>query len=76
MHRRCDHSGPHTASDADTNGGFYHWQNIGEVPPLPDVLRAMLSEAVEHAEPKTPAELTEFLQKHAGEEQITAYKGI
>lgn len=50
--------------DAATKGGCYHLRKTGELPPLPDVLRALLSSAGEREDPKTPAELTKFLTGH------------
>ena len=37
------------------------------ITPLPDVLRACLSEAADCADPLTDGELEEFLDKHQGE---------
>lgn len=50
--------------DAETKGGSYRWRKFGKLPPLPDVLRGLLSTAAQNDDPKTPAELTKFLGEH------------
>ena len=55
---------PH--SDADTKDGLYRWRATCLLRPLPEVLRVLLSSAVENEDPKTPGELTLFLNTHQG----------
>lgn len=50
--------------DAETKGGQYRWRDTGELPSLPDALRAGLKKAGESVEPKTPAELDKFFAAH------------
>ena len=57
------------------DGGLSRWTEPGSLAPLPEALRAMLSAAVDHADPKTPAELTTFLDAHAAENRAHALKG-
>jgi hypothetical protein len=56
---------PHPSADA--KGGHYEWTRVGALLPLPDVLRACLSEAGAEADPLTEAELEEFLDTYAGD---------
>ena len=51
--------------DAD-KGGCYRQIRTGPLSPLPDVLRAVLSEVADSAEPLTNAELEQFLDAHPG----------
>lgn len=44
--------------------GLYRWHETGELPPLPDLLRDMLSAPGESVEPKTSDELKVFLAKY------------
>ena len=53
--------------DAETKGGDYNQRKTGVVGPLPDVLRACLTEAGESADPLTDAELDAFLDAHTGD---------
>lgn len=63
--------------DAETKGGMYHWRKTGEVPPLPDVLRPMLTKAAEsYIEPKTPDELKAFLAQHVGYDAPQGLQGL
>jgi hypothetical protein len=57
------------------DGGCYRWTGPGPVPALPDELRELLSAAVDHADPKTPAELVTFLDAHSGDDRPHALKG-
>jgi len=52
--------------DAETKGGVYRQVRVGEVGPLPEVLRECLTEAGDDAEPLTDAELEAFLDAHTG----------
>lgn len=61
--------------DADTKGGCYRWRKSGELPPLPDVLRGLLSSAAQNDDPKTPAELTKFLGAHVRDDQPRGLQG-
>jgi hypothetical protein len=61
--------------DATTKDGMYWWREIGELPPLPDILHKLLSTAAEHNDPKTPAELTAFLAAHVGNDKPSALRG-
>jgi hypothetical protein len=53
--------------DADMKGGDYRQVRTGPLGPLPDVLRACLTEAAETADPLTNAEMDAFLDTHTGE---------
>lgn len=48
--------------DADTKGGCYRQIRAGALTPLPDVLRAVLSDAGDSVEPLSCVELDNFLQ--------------
>ncbi|MCV7317833.1 bifunctional DNA primase/polymerase [Mycolicibacterium confluentis] len=61
--------------DADTKGGSYRWRKFGELPPLPDVLRGLLSSAARNHDPNTPAELTTFLGAHIRADQPHGLQG-
>ena len=52
--------------DAETQGGHYQWKRVGALLPLPDVLRACLSEAADEVDPLTQAQLDEFLDTYVG----------
>lgn len=52
--------------DADTKRGCYRQIRTGAVLPLPDVLRAVLSETAGQADPLTYGELEAFLDAHPG----------
>jgi hypothetical protein len=57
---------PSVHPDAETKGGHYNWRQVGSLTPLPDVLRACLSEAAESAAPLTDNEFEQFLDTHTG----------
>ncbi|OPX12844.1 hypothetical protein B1790_02905 [Mycobacterium sp. AT1] len=61
--------------DATTKGGRYEWRTTGEVPPLPAVLRMLLSNAGQNDDPKTPAELITFLAAHTGNDAPNGLQG-
>ncbi|MBS1695770.1 MAG: bifunctional DNA primase/polymerase [Actinobacteria bacterium] len=61
--------------DAKTKRGRYGWRRTGDVPPLPDVLRALLSAAGNNDDPKTPAELLTFLAAHTGNDAPSGLQG-
>lgn len=62
--------------DADTKGGRYYWRRPGEVPPLPDTLRAELKKAAEAIEPKTSEELKEFLNRYVQYDSPQGLQGL
>lgn len=51
-------------SEHPEDDGLYLWHDSGELPPLPDLLREMLSAPGQSAEPKTSEELKTFLAKY------------
>ncbi len=66
---------PSPHPDAKTKNGQYRWHRTGDVPPLPDVLRKLLSLAGHNDDPLTPAELTAFLKAHNGDDAPQALQG-
>lgn len=53
--------------DAETKNGEYRQVKVGPVGPMPDVLRACLSEAGESVDPLTDAQLEAFIDAHTGD---------
>ncbi|WP_052061964.1 bifunctional DNA primase/polymerase [Rhodococcoides fascians] len=60
-----------------SDGGQYHWETFGVLPPLPDVLRACLNAtpALEVA-PFTSAALDAFLREHGKSERVSLLDGV
>ncbi|WP_304114544.1 bifunctional DNA primase/polymerase [Mycolicibacterium bacteremicum] len=60
----------------DAEKGLYAWRKISDLPPLPDVLRQMLSAAAhDSAEPKTPEQLRSFLGKYTEDNEQRGLQG-
>lgn len=60
-----------------SDGGQYHWKHWGQLPPLPDVLRACLNAAPSSdVAPLSSAALDAFMEEHNKSERVSLLDGV